>query len=181
MTELPIFPLKVADLLADTYNMDAAEFGAYVRILLTMWQNGGRLREADLQKISCLSQYSWRRSRAKILRLLTIVDGTVSQKRLEDTRLKVRAKRAKAAASARRRWGTTLPCIGNANVMRMHMRNACDSDAIKISKKEEESSLTDSSESAEPQQVASDKASKGHPLRATESLVKSLRAKRGRG
>lgn len=181
MTELPIFPLKVADLLADTYNMDAAEFGAYVRILLTMWQNGGRLREVDLQKISCLSQYSWRRSRAKILRLLTIVDGTVSQKRLEDTRLKVRAKRAKAAASARRRWGTTLPCIGNANVMRMHMRNACDSDAIKISKKEEESSLTDSSESAEPQPVATDEASKTASRDvATESLVRSLQ-KRGHG
>lgn len=126
MAEFPIIPIKVAYLLADTVDMDAAEFGAYVRILLSMWINGGRLPVDALQKTTGLSRHKWQASRARICRPLTIIEGVASQKRLEDTRLKVKAKRAKRVDAAKKRWYPQTPA--------MHMQSMEQSDAMHMQK-----------------------------------------------
>ena len=138
MAEFPILPLKVADLLADTNHMRPEEFGAYCRILFTMWQQGGRLLECDLLKISELSSYKFSRSREKICRPLTIIEGTVSQKRLEDTRLKVLDKRAKARVSVSHRRDRQPGYDRITDVLRTNLRNAYETPTTKIRKKEEE-------------------------------------------
>ncbi len=43
MADLPILPLKTDALLADTGHLSAEEFGAYCRILFTMWRHDARL------------------------------------------------------------------------------------------------------------------------------------------
>lgn len=96
MAELPILPINTEILLADTTHMTAEEFGAYTRILLVMWRHGGKLKndDTDLARIAGVPLLRWRRIRATVLAPFTITeDGTMSQKRLTDTRIRVQARR----------------------------------------------------------------------------------------
>ncbi len=43
MAEFPTMPVRTDALLGDTTHLSATEFGAYVRMLLSMWRNGGWL------------------------------------------------------------------------------------------------------------------------------------------
>lgn len=97
MAELPILPLKPERLLADTMHMSAEEVGAYCRLLFTMWLQGGRLidDEVQLARISGLSLRRWRILSKVILHPMTIAGGQISQKRLTDTWLHVQELRAK--------------------------------------------------------------------------------------
>jgi uncharacterized protein YdaU (DUF1376 family) len=153
MAEFPMMPIYVANLLADTNHMTTEEFGAYCLILFTMWQQGGRLLERDLLKISNLSAYKFSKSREKICRPLTIIEGTVSQKRLEDTRLKVLDKRAKAQASVSRRRDRQPGYDRATDVQRTNLktlRNAYETPTIQIRKKEEELTPTTLPRAREP-------------------------------
>ena len=106
MAELPFLPLRVDRLLADTIHMSAEEFGAYCRLLFAMWLNGGTLKneERELRKICGISAYKFRAIREKILRPMTVVGDTISQKRLTDTWLTVQDVRRKKVEAAAKRW-----------------------------------------------------------------------------
>jgi uncharacterized protein YdaU (DUF1376 family) len=106
MAELPILPLRVQSLLADTNHMSAEEFGAYCLLLFTMWQHGGRLSDdpKELKNISRLSSYKFEKYFDGIMRLMTRAGGEISQKRLTDTWLKVQELRRKRAEAATKRW-----------------------------------------------------------------------------
>ena len=97
MAELPILPLKPERLLAGTIHMSTEEFGAYCRVLFTMWLEGGKLvdDESQLARISGLSLRRWRSLSRTVLRPMTVAGGLISQKRLTDTWLKVQELRAK--------------------------------------------------------------------------------------
>lgn len=110
MAELPILPLKVQALLADTNHLTTEEFGAYCLLLFTMWQHGGRVPDnpKELQKICRLSSYKFEKYFEKILRPMIRAGGEISQKRLTDTLLKVQELRRKRAEAARCRWGPNV-------------------------------------------------------------------------
>ena len=110
MAELPIMPLNVAMLTADTRHMTTLQFGGYCRILFHMWLQRGRLPHdrAELRTIAGLTAKEWRRNERTIMRPFTIAEGTISQKRLTDVMLKVRETRARRSAAGikgnNRRW-----------------------------------------------------------------------------
>jgi len=106
MAEFPILPLRPQVLLADTWHMSAEEFGVYCRLLFTMWLQGGRLIDDDreLARISGVTLPRWRKIKAKVMRPMTIAGGSISQKRLTDTRINVQNLREKRALAANKRW-----------------------------------------------------------------------------
>jgi uncharacterized protein YdaU (DUF1376 family) len=75
--------------------MNNFEFGAYVRILLQLWLAGGMIPESKLYRSSGCSPKMWALAHDTICAPLTVAGGMVSQKRLIDTRLKVKDKRKK--------------------------------------------------------------------------------------
>jgi uncharacterized protein YdaU (DUF1376 family) len=110
MAELPIMPVKVAALLADTIHMTSEEFGAYCRILFALWEHGGMLRHDQklLRRITGCTARRWGHIQGTVMAPLTICEGYVSQKRLSSTMLDVREYRAQLTAAGRiganRRW-----------------------------------------------------------------------------
>lgn len=129
MAELPIMPVKTAAVLADTGHLSAEEFGAYCRILFTMWQHGGRLSADDqeLARIAGVYPRRWAKIKERVLRPITVGDGQLSQKRLTDTWLEVQELRRKRAVAAQARWSTN----GRAHAMQMQSISS----AIKIKTK----------------------------------------------
>jgi uncharacterized protein YdaU (DUF1376 family) len=111
MAEFPIMPVNVAMLLTDTSHMSSVEFGAYCRILFTMWTRGGRLPNDRkmLRKIAGINDpREWCRHEATIMAPLTISEGVVLQKRLSTTMFDVRELRAKLSEAGKKgnhnRW-----------------------------------------------------------------------------
>lgn len=110
MAELPILPLKIDALLADTQHMSAEEFGAYCRLLFTMWRHGARLVDdaEELARIVGVTPARWSEIAPRVLRPMTTAGGELSQKRLSATWLDVQAMRkdraAAGTAGAARRW-----------------------------------------------------------------------------
>ncbi len=63
-------PLYVADYLADTTHLSAAEHGAYLLLIMNYWQKGGLPKdEALLARICRMSSREWSKSRGVILEL----------------------------------------------------------------------------------------------------------------
>jgi uncharacterized protein YdaU (DUF1376 family) len=112
MAELPILPLKTDALLADTAHMSPEEFGAYCRLLFTMWRHGARLTDdaVELSRIVGVTEKRWTAISERVLRPMTTGGGILSQKRLTSTWMEVQELRAKRADAAAKRWGR-----GNAN------------------------------------------------------------------
>lgn len=57
MSKLPMMPLWVPDIIADTQELDGREFGAYMLILMSLWQRGGKL-PSDPQKLKRVARVS---------------------------------------------------------------------------------------------------------------------------
>jgi len=110
MAEFPFMPLYTDALIADTDGMTTEAFGAYVRILCSLWRHGGRLPNdaGILSRIAGCSRREWSRVEPAIMPLLTVVEDTVSQKRITSTILRTRETRRVRAMAGRRgaasRW-----------------------------------------------------------------------------
>lgn len=106
MAEFPILPLKTDALIADTSHMTAEQFGAYVRLLIVAWRHGGRLDndERELARIVGVSIRDWRRLAPVVMRPMTVIENTVTQKRLTDTWLQVQSIRRQRSEAAAKRW-----------------------------------------------------------------------------
>jgi uncharacterized protein YdaU (DUF1376 family) len=61
----PWMPWYVADFVADTQHLDAAQTGAYLMLLGHYWQTGGKLPQDDasLARISRMTAAQWRKAR----------------------------------------------------------------------------------------------------------------------
>ena len=84
MAELPIMPLKIDALIADTTHMTTLEFGAYCKILFAMWRHGARLKDddAELALIAGVTNAKWANIAEKVRRPLTSAGGEVSRRAL---------------------------------------------------------------------------------------------------
>jgi uncharacterized protein YdaU (DUF1376 family) len=73
MRKIDVLPIETDALLADTIHMSTEAFGAYVRILLVMWRNGGRLNydATRLAKIAVVTPRRWQQIEAEVLGPMT--------------------------------------------------------------------------------------------------------------
>jgi uncharacterized protein YdaU (DUF1376 family) len=137
MANFAYMPLYVADYLADTAHLSAAEHGVYLMLLMTYWQRQGGLPmdEAKLSRIARVSDKDWLRVRDNVMAFFRIQDGFLIQERMERELGFVREKTTKAKASASLRWSNSV-----ANGMRTHSertaneeRTQCSSVSVSVS------------------------------------------------
>lgn len=84
--ELPHMPLYVRDLLADTVNLDTAEFGAYLRMICFYWTTREPLPDDDRQLASLanFSRHKWKNSADLLRKFFKKCDGGfLHQKRVD--------------------------------------------------------------------------------------------------
>ncbi len=103
MSETPFMPLWVSDFLGDTLDLDAKEIGAYMLLLMAMWQHGGAL-PADEKKLRRVARIGrdWPKVWASLERFFTVDDGLLKNNRLTLELQKVDAKRRVNARSGAR-------------------------------------------------------------------------------
>lgn len=95
MSDTPMMPLWVSDFLGDTQDLSAAEIGAYMLILMAMWQRGGDL-PADPKKLARIARITrgWPKIWAALAHYFEEGDGKLTNKRLTKERFKIEGKRA---------------------------------------------------------------------------------------
>lgn len=84
MSERPFMQLYVSDYLGDTRHLSCEQHGAYLLLLMTMWNADGSLPDDDtkLARIVGLSVKRWRTIRPEILSFFSVSEGTVTHGRL---------------------------------------------------------------------------------------------------
>ena len=77
MSERPFMQLYVSDYLGDTRHLSCEQHGAYLLLLMTMWNAGGSLPDDDakLARIVCLSVKKWRSIREDIMAFFDLENG----------------------------------------------------------------------------------------------------------
>lgn len=121
MAELPILPLKTDALLADTQHMSTEEFGAYCRLLFTMWRHEARLVDdaIELARIAGVTPKQWKAIAERVMRPMIVAGGLVSQKRLSATWVDVQELRKKRAHAASGRWKSKTNANVDANAFQL--------------------------------------------------------------
>lgn len=103
MSELPFMQLYVSDYLGDTRALSCEQHGAYLLLLMTMWNARGTLPDDDkvLARIVSLSVKKWRSIRPALMPYFDIVDGNLTNKRVtEGLRKSARQSESRASAGA---------------------------------------------------------------------------------
>lgn len=126
-------PLYVADYLADTSRLTTEQHGAYMLIIMDYWRNGPPPDDDGvLASISRLSPAAWRKHKSTIAGFFTVIDGKLTQKRIDAERQKaigISDKRTEAATKgAAKRWGKEMP-NGMPNGIDEASQNASQNDA----------------------------------------------------
>jgi uncharacterized protein YdaU (DUF1376 family) len=104
-------PLYVRDLLADTADLSASRFGAYLRVLCHMWLERGYLAhdQERLRRLARVPSTQWPRVWRDIEKYFSAADGRLSQKRLlceREKALKLRKARSQGGKKgAEGTWG----------------------------------------------------------------------------
>jgi uncharacterized protein YdaU (DUF1376 family) len=85
MSKTPFMQLWVSDFIADTTDLDAVEFGAYMLIILAMWKKGGSLpdNEVKMRRIARCGR-SWPRVWLSIKDQFVVKDGHIINERLAE-------------------------------------------------------------------------------------------------
>lgn len=102
-------PFHLGDLIKDTYQMDAAEFGAYMRLLMAHYsfgEGGIPQDEIQLQKLCNCSTKVWGRVRDSILSKFTWKDGVGIHKRVVEEILNHQRRVANARANGQKSKGS---------------------------------------------------------------------------
>lgn len=97
----PYMQLYIADYLGDTQHLTTEQHGAYLLLLMAMWRSGGRLPNdpAKLARIARVSARRWHLIAEDIMPFFEVVEGDITQKRLEREHQKASSISAKRSAS----------------------------------------------------------------------------------
>ncbi len=106
MAKFPAMPLWTDALLGDTTHLTATEFGAYMRLLISMWRNGAWLLNDErlMAKYATLTSGQWKRSRGVLMPFFTPDGDRITQRKLMKTWVAVEQKSKSAKNSANARW-----------------------------------------------------------------------------
>lgn len=85
MAALPYIQLYVADYLADTAHLNAAQHGAYLLLIMNYWQRGKPLNNSNdrLANVARMSHDEWQQNKADIAEFFEIDGDTWSHKRID--------------------------------------------------------------------------------------------------
>lgn len=111
MSERPFMQLYVSDFVGDTLQLSTEQIGAYMLILMAMWNAGGRLPDDDakLARVARLSLKRWRAISGDLLTFFEREADEIGHKRLTKELHKAQVKsEARAAAGARGGAATAL-------------------------------------------------------------------------
>lgn len=99
----PYMPLFVADYLADTAHLSAAEHGAYLMLIMNYWQRGKALPDDDrkLARIARMTDAEWAEVKPSIIDFFLVVGGEWRHSRIDKEIAIAVEKSAKAKAAAR--------------------------------------------------------------------------------
>lgn len=101
MSSTPFMQFYVGDYLAKTADLTTEQHGAYLLILMTMWQNDAKLPadEKKLARIARMTPAKFRAVWAEISRFFDEEDGVITNQRLTKERKKAAEKSSKRAAA----------------------------------------------------------------------------------
>lgn len=111
MSGRPFMQLYVSDFIGDTLQLSTEQIGAYMLLLMAMWNAGGRLPDDDarLARVARLSLRRWRAISADLMTFFEREAGEIGHKRLTRELHKASVKsEARAAAGARGGAATAL-------------------------------------------------------------------------
>ncbi|MBZ9756399.1 DUF1376 domain-containing protein [Mesorhizobium sp. ESP6-5] len=127
MSERPFMQLYVSDFIGDTLQLSTEQIGAYMLLLMAMWNAGGSLPDDDarLARVARLPLKRWRAISAELLAFFEREGDEIGHKRLTKELRKARLKsEARAAAGARGGAATALKTKAhtqaNADVLTRH-------------------------------------------------------------
>src|SRR5579875_1828808 len=109
MAALPYMQLFVAEYLADTSHLTAAQHGAYLLLLMNYWQRGKPLRAVDsrLAVVARMTPEEWAQNKDALSEFFEVTDTEWIHRRVERDLEAVNAKSSQAStagkASAQRR------------------------------------------------------------------------------
>lgn len=128
MSERPFMQLYVSDFVGDTLQLSTEQIGAYMLLLMAMWNAGGRLPDDDakLARVARLSLKKWRALSADLLIFFEREGGEIGHGRLTRELHKAQGKsEARAAAGARGGAATALKtkahAAANAGALPRHL------------------------------------------------------------
>lgn len=104
MSERPFMQLYVSDFLGDTLHLSTEHIGAYMLLLMAMWNAGGSLPDDDvkLARVARLSVKKWRSIAVDLMPFFAREDGIVTHNRLTKELQKSESKsQSRAAAGAK--------------------------------------------------------------------------------
>lgn len=104
MSARPWMPLYVADYLADTRRLSAAEHGAYLLLIMEVWQTREPLPDNDriLSRIAAMSAEEWDEARPTLERFFVIDGGVWRHERVEAELLEAQGKYERRAEAGRK-------------------------------------------------------------------------------
>lgn len=124
MSERPFMQLYVSDFVGDTLHLSTEQIGAYMLLLMAMWNAGGRLPDDDakLARVVRLSVKKWRAIAPDLMAFLERKEGEIWHNRLTKELQKSAAKSERRAASGKQ--GATAKAlkyreVGLANASRL--------------------------------------------------------------
>lgn len=152
MSERPFMQLYVSDYLGDTRHLSCEQHGAYLLLLMTMWNAAGSLPDDDakLARIVCLSVKKWRSIRDDIMRFFSIEGGQITHGRLAKELQKSESK-SHSRASAGAEGGRVKALkdkearLANASVLPQHLPDTItiQRDAVASLKRERDSQFAE--------------------------------------
>ena len=84
MSERPFMQLYVSDFIGDTLHLSTEQIGAYMLMLMAMWNAGGKLPsdEAKLARVARMSVKKWRAVSDDLMAFFEVSEGLISHNRL---------------------------------------------------------------------------------------------------
>lgn len=128
MSERPFMQLYVSDFLGDTLHLNTEQIGAYMLLLMAMWNAGGRLPadDAKLARVARMSLKKWRAVAGDLMPFFEAGDDTISHNRLTKELQKSESK-SQSRASAGAKGGSAKALkdkettVANATVLLQHL------------------------------------------------------------
>jgi len=110
MSGFPHMPLFVKDYLIDTYTLSLEQSGAYLHLLMHMWEKGGTLpdNDNDLAAMTKCGTRKWRSIRPKLEPFFTIENGMWTNSRLSKE-LQYVERKLESLSTAGRKGGLRKP------------------------------------------------------------------------